>query len=202
MKLSCCFLFLLLSIFQSNGSGVRLANYHNSRGYILTCSISGCQTAISYCIEAFKCLGIDLCKRCLSSYPECNSTCANDLFNEQDYVIVNGVKYLPCDDTSAEQVKACELHCRGFYLTHSECTLLSGIHICRCSSLPISSTTSTSTPTISTSTSTSTTMSSSTTTGIPITSFWSSIALYGHTRDINAVVALKNNDLASADDGG
>jgi hypothetical protein len=198
MKFACCFLFLIFNVLHSNGLEFRLANNHNSRGYMLTCSSTNCQTAISNCIDSFKCLGVDQCKRCLTFYPECNSTCANDLFNEQDYVSVNGLKYLPCDDTSAEQVKACELHCRGFYFRYSECTLLDGFPICRCSSLPLSSPPSTSSSTITTISST--TMSSRIT--IPTTSFWTSITLNGHTLDINAVVVLKNGDLASGDDSG
>jgi hypothetical protein len=151
MKFAFCFFFLLLSILQSSCLGFGLPSYRNTRGYILTCSSPVCQTVISNCIDSFKCLGVDQCKRCLTFYPECNSTCANDLFNEQDYVSVNGLKYLPCDDTSAEQVKACELHCRGFYFRYSECTLLDGFPICRCSSMPLSSTTFISTSTLSTS---------------------------------------------------
>jgi WD40 repeat protein len=172
---------------------------------VLTCTTPECQMAISYCIDSAKCFGTVHCKRCLNNYPGCNSACANDLFNEVDYLSVNGFKHLPCDDTSAEQVKACELHCRGFYFRYSECTLLDGFPICKCSSVPISfsSTSSTSTSNLSTSTNTvmpSTTIKTTTTTSVPTTSFWSSLTLNGHTNDINAVVALKNGDLASADD--
>jgi WD40 repeat protein len=202
MKLACRFLFLLFAVVQSNGLGFSLDSYHIQRGFILTCSISGCQTAISNCIFSFKCLGIDQCKRCLNSYQECNNTCANDLFNEQDYVIVNGAKYLPCDDTSAEQVKACELHCRGYFFRYSECTLLDGFPICRCSSFPYSSTSSSSTSRLGTTVTSSATSTLATTTTATATSFWSSITLNGHTSDINAVVVLKNGDLSSADDSG
>jgi WD40 repeat protein len=56
---------------------------------------------------------------------------------------------------------------------------------------------STSTSTVMTTTTTTTTSSS---TNAPTTSFWSSITLNGHKYAINAVVVLKNGDLASADD--
>jgi hypothetical protein len=143
MKLACCLLLLLFFVLQSNGLGFRSDSYYNLRGsYTLTCTILGCQTAILNCIGWFKCLGIEQCKKCLHSFPECYSTCANDLFNQDYYMNVNGVKYLPCDDKSAEQVKACELHCRGFLFTYSQCTQLEGFPICKCSSIPIAVSTS------------------------------------------------------------
>jgi hypothetical protein len=217
MKIASYFILLLLTLVQSNDFKFRLARYHKTRGYILTCLMPGCQTAISNCIDSFKCLGIDQCRRCLIFYPECNSACANDLFNGADYVSVNSVKYLPRDDTSAEQVKACELHCRGFYFRYNECTLLDGFPICRCSGLPLSSTSLTSTSTLSSTststlaststssskstsrTSTSTKISSTITTStisLPTTSFWSYLILDGRRDYFMAVVVLKNSDFA------
>jgi hypothetical protein len=209
MRFICCLLWtLLLAIPESDCLDTHLASHFNSRAYELTCTTPECQIAISFCIDSAKCFGTVHCKRCLNSYPGCNSACANDLFNEQEYLSVNGLKYLPCDDTSAKQVKACELHCRGFYFRYSECTLLDGFTICRCSSVPISfsSTSSTSTSNLSTSTNTvmpsTTSTTTTTTTSVPTTSFWSSIILNGHTQDINAVVVLENGDLASGDNSG
>jgi hypothetical protein len=124
MKLACCFLLFLFTILQSNCLGLRLASYHNEREYTLTCSTTECQAAISFCYT--KCIGMDQCKKCLHSFPECSSTCASYLFNQDDHVNVNGVKYFPCDDSSPEQVNACELHC----------SLLDGFPMCQCSSLP------------------------------------------------------------------
>jgi WD40 repeat protein len=171
---------------------------HETRGYMLSCSKSECQVAISFCGNV--CFGVDQCKRCISNYPQCNTTCADDLFNQNDYVTVNGFKYLLCDDTSPSQVKGCGLHCRGLFFSFSECTLLNDIPICRCSSLPVSST-STFNPSTTTLTSTGTTTtitSTKTTTTYWTTTYWNNITLYGHTDGVNAVVVLKNGDLASA----
>jgi WD40 repeat protein len=174
---------------------------HNSRGYVLTCSFADCQTTILKCIDSFKCLGVDQCKRFLTLYPECSSgTCANDLFNGEDCLSVNGVKYLPCDETNEKQAKDCVLHCRGFYFTHNECALLDRFPVCKYSSLLFSSITSESAS--KSSTSTNTTTSSPTTTRVPTISSWSSLAFNGHTDAVYAVVVLKNGDLASADKAG
>jgi WD40 repeat protein len=184
---SSLFQFFLFFILQSIVIGFDTnANKEDqtSGGYILTCSTDDCQTAISYCVDSFKCLGAYQCKRCMNNYSQCNTSCTNDLFNQNDYVTVKEAKYLPCDDTSAKQAKACELHCRGLYFRYSECILLDVYPVCKCSALSLSHST-TSASVLST---------------IIIRTHLSHITLTGHTNSVYALVVLKNGDLASGGD--
>jgi WD40 repeat protein len=178
-------------------------NNKQSKAYMVTCGEDACQDAISLCVNRWMCLGVANCKQCLSRYPECISTCATDLFNEKDYITVNREKYLPCDDKSPQQIKACELNCRGYYFRYSECTLLDGLYpypVCRCSSHPLFTTTSSYTTTTTAhinDTNTSSTIRISSTNRISTTPS-KFITLTAHEDRITSVVQLNNDDLATA----
>jgi hypothetical protein len=175
----------------------------SSRAYMVTCASSECQQAISYCNNQTKCLG-DICKRCLEGFTQCNSQCTKDLFNETEYLQVNGMKYLPCDDTSVAQARGCELICRSKFFLNSYCSLLNCLPVCICTSVnasQISSTTSSSeidcqhTGHSEVSTSSSTTSSSTTQSTTPLLN---EVTLSGFTSDINGIAVLNNGNLAVA----
>jgi hypothetical protein len=132
-----CLLFFLLN------TKLTKANYFNknTKAYVFSCSSEECQNAITQCSDNLKCFGEHLCKKCIGYFPECNSACADDLFNKTDYLTLNGQNYLICDSQSKEQKNACNIVCRAGYFSYSECTLEMNFPICKCSSFPFTSTT-------------------------------------------------------------
>jgi WD40 repeat protein len=148
-------------------------------GYTQTCESTECQNAISLCVKKWNCLGLMQCKDCLANYPKCESACETELFNEDNYIAIYGIKYLPCNQTSLEQVAACELQCRGRNFLNSQCTSIDGLSACKCSShIPLQ-------------------MSSSQTTNPPTSTTWNNIILKGHSNYVRCLVVLNNGDLAS-----
>jgi WD40 repeat protein len=184
---------LLVFILFLYTNAISCVDYADSLGYMMTCASSECQEAISYCVNTFKCLGIKPCQKCLSDYPQCENACGSDLFDDKEYITI---KYLPCDQSSQEQVAACELHCRGLYFTSSQCTRVEGFPVCKCSnniSLQMSSTTTTKTSTQTTHPET-TTESTTVTSTLPP---WNDITLEGHSYWVNCIITLNNGDFAS-----
>lgn len=99
------------------------------RHWLNTCNRLNCQNALDQCKL---CNGRTQCKLCLSHYnPECE-ICANDIFNTDDHVQIDGEYYLLCDASDSFQQKICRIFCRGEYFTESNCKRLNSIPICFC----------------------------------------------------------------------
>jgi WD40 repeat protein len=119
------------------------------------------------------------------SYTKCEIGCGIDLFDEEKYTIINGLKHLPCNQLSLEQKAACEFHCRALNLLNSQCTFIDGLPVCKCSSdnnLPTSTS-----PTTKTTETTATTSES-------VSSSWEYITLKGHSSAVSCIIVLDNGD--------
>jgi hypothetical protein len=128
-----CQIFLLVNILllilnTTNGDSLMI----KSSAYMKSCASKGCQLAISMCVKKWKCQGVNPCQKCLANYQHCGCACGLDLFNDEEYFTINGTKYLQCYETIEEQVKACELNCRGYLYENGQCTLLNGLPTCTC----------------------------------------------------------------------
>jgi hypothetical protein len=156
----------LLSFYLvSTSASLQYSNERNQMSYMTSCTSTACQSAITSCCTSFSCLGESQCTKCLGFYSSCNSNCAVDLFNKNEYLQLNGKPYLACNKSISDQVNACKLACRAGFYTYSQCTFIESQSICECSSVPFTlPTTTSSTTTTTTTTTASPTISTETTT--------------------------------------
>jgi WD40 repeat protein len=153
------------------------------KSYTSTCASVECQSAISMCVDTWKCFGQYQCTSCIDTYEKCDKSCLTDLLDQNEYITINDEGYLPCNRTSQLEIRACQLHCRILFYRYSQCTIIDVYSVCNCSSQPFISTT---TPP---------------TTTRPLTTTNPNYAtLVGHEGYVNYLRVLENGDLASGSD--
>lgn len=90
------------------------------KNWLNTCNSVLCNNEITYCIEQ-NCM-FDTCAACLKQKGPLCSPCANDIFDVQYQLFVNGNFYLQCDRTNPFHLNICQFFCQGKGSSNSECT--------------------------------------------------------------------------------
>ena len=101
-----------------------------SKNWINNCDIATCKIAIGQC--AGNCYGYAECKNCLINRDEICSTCADDIFDPQSMLSINGNNYLYCDQFDFFQNNVCKMYCFSNNRMRGECKKVQSVTGCIC----------------------------------------------------------------------